>query len=207
MIQHRTRAFSPNKSTTHEVGTVISAPLIAAAQANSKMLSEQTKFIMDFCFQETGENKYDPIMIELSITRGSLKAETDETTIVQNRMVFKVPSLTLIPLNSLGVDTVSIDFEMEITSQKTKSTMRTFGSEPKDEVELHGKISYDSREKRSSSRKAEGKTENTSKLKVNVHASSLPIPVGVSTLLDLYVKSVHPTPASDSEKTNETTQS
>ena len=52
MAKYRTQKFSPKFESALSIGAMISAPLVAAAKANSMMLKEQTKFIMDFCFEK-----------------------------------------------------------------------------------------------------------------------------------------------------------
>ena len=188
------------------IDSVISAPLVAASTANSMMLKDQARFLMEFCFipeerkDEDGNVvgvSHTPLMIDMVMNRTVIdptKDRDDPDAINNIRMTFSVPVLTLIPINSLAVDEVSIEFDMEITSQVTKTS--DFNEEKsgdglqkeREKTELKGKISYDSKESSSSSQRR----QNSSKLKVNVHATNLPLPVGVTTMIEMYSKSIHP---------------
>lgn len=64
---------------------------------------------------------YAPVMIEMSLERGVLTPTTDKdgkpTTEIRNFTTsFNLPLLTIIPVNSLGVNNVDISFEMEVKS-------------------------------------------------------------------------------------------
>jgi hypothetical protein len=110
--------------------SLIGAPLNAAANANAAMAVTQTKFILDTCFYKTEITpsttsptyEYKPIMIQMSLTRGVItpgkpEAETPTPpTITPVVTTFDLPLITIIPINSLGVDTVDVTFEMEVKS-------------------------------------------------------------------------------------------
>lgn len=185
------------------IDQVISAPLVAASTANAMMLKDQARFLMEFCFDATerkDENgnttgiSHTPRMIEMVMKRSIInpdKEPGDPEAVQIMEMVFSVPVLTLIPINSLAVDEVKIEFDMEITSQSTHASDHSKNTGLEDNTEttqLKGKISYDSKE--SGSRTS--RRQNSSKLKVQVHAGNLPLPVGVTTMLDMYSKSIHP---------------
>lgn len=64
---------------------------------------------------------YAPVMIEMSLERGVLTPTTDKdgkpTTEIRNFTTsFNLPLLTIIPVNSLGVNNVDISFEMKVKS-------------------------------------------------------------------------------------------
>lgn len=203
MTQQRKTLFNPKSIKRGlDIGAIISAPLVAAASANSMMLKEQTRFLMDFCFTQKGNNQYEPVLIEMSITRSVIEPSSgkNETPIIRRiESKFSLPLLTILPINSLAVDNVTVDFNLEITSQSSvdanDSNVNTsnFGASG-EKTQMNGKISYDSKEQANSSNKSQKKTQNSSKLQVHVNAGPLPLPVGVSTLLDLYVKSIQPLP-------------
>lgn len=200
MAEPRTRPFNPNVDRNLDIEGIIGAPLVAAARANSMMLKEQAKFLMDFCFSKNGD-VYDPVMVQLSITKSVLdpgEGPGANPRIRQIKTTFSLPILTIIPINSLAVETVSVEFDLEITTHteqdrdEDRSSTRSLGtSDPK--VKLRGKISYDSKEQSNRAEKNQYRSENASKLKVNVQAGPLPLPVGVQTILDLYSKAIQPT--------------
>lgn len=195
MTQHRKQKFIPKNNHGHDIEGIISAPLIAAARANSKMQAEQTKFMMEFCFGKNGDS-YDPVMIEMSLTKYEYDPNNPEKLIPYTTK-FKIPLLTLVPMNSLAVENVNIDFEMEITSQ-TKATSQSNLSksnqqEPQeDKTQLKGKLTNSYSNKSDSSSNYEQTKKKSSSLSVNVKAGTLPLPVGVTTILELYTKAIQP---------------
>ena len=130
--------------------SLIGGPLNAIADANGKMAKSQTQFILESGFNiskkdlvryEWNNNAweavneqiavYDPIMINLSLSRPSLDEngnqllidEYDSVNKITKRVAapnaeftIKVPLLSVIPINSLGVQSAEINFEMEVKS-------------------------------------------------------------------------------------------
>lgn len=100
--------------------SLIGGPLNAAAKANSAMALSQTKFMLETCFQKDGTDEqvsYKPIMIQMTLTRGVITQKEDGTVEIKPLSTqFDLPLLTIMPLNSLAVDTVTVDFEMEVKS-------------------------------------------------------------------------------------------
>jgi hypothetical protein len=186
-----------------EIGSLLSAPLVAAASANSIMIKEQTRFLMDTCFIAKGNNQYEPLMIEMSLSRSIISEDVNNELKRQELVAtFKIPLLTLVPINSLVVDNVDIDFSMEIVSyseaQKDSSAEKEEGKNTSsgllgnntqsNKTTLSGKLSYDANDKGSN------RSHNASKLNVKIHAGTIPLPQGVTTLIDLYVKSINAIP-------------
>ena len=103
--------------------SLIGGPLNAAAKANSAMALTQTMFMLDTCFKKkniSGSEKppvynYEPIMIDMVLTRSVITQGMDTTKgIPQASTKFTLPLLTILPINSLAVETVDINFEMEV---------------------------------------------------------------------------------------------
>ena len=100
------------------IAELIGAPLAAAASANSQMLKLQTAYLIETCFVKKEEDSYEPVMIEMSITRSAIdNSQRDNPTFKKYSAKFKVPLLTLIPINTLAVDNIDINFSLEIISQ------------------------------------------------------------------------------------------
>jgi hypothetical protein len=185
-----------------KIGDLLSAPLVAAASANSIMIREQTRFLMDTCFISKGSNQYEPLMIEMSMSKSVLSEDENHEMKRQDiTSSFKIPLLTLVPINSLVVDNVDIDFSLEIvsytsnqgnSSEKSENERASKGmidrNSKNDESVLSGKLSYDANDK------GANRSHNAAKLNVKIHAGSIPLPVGVTTLIDLYVKSINAIP-------------
>lgn len=192
-----------------EIKELIGAPLIAASEANGMMLSQQAKYILDTCFEEDKDSdNLKPIVIPLSLKRSSLDQEESNSTpqVKTTELTFELPLITLIPINTIGVNSVNVDFEMEIVNQQSedasnlnsKKADKSGSGVGKAKTKLYGKISYDSQEQQSSSSRTQTRSMNRQKLKVNVQAKEVPLPLGMRTMLELYTKSIGPT-------TNQTT--
>ncbi len=189
--------------------SLIGAPLNAAADANAAMAITQTKFILDTCFSKTGTSpdiEYKPIMIKMSLTRGVITpgaTETDPTTIDLVTTTFDLPFITIIPINSLGVDLVDITFEMEVKSsfaeEQSETTETAISASAEWEVKvgwgpvsatIKGSASYD--QKDSSTHSTHYEKSNSAKYTVNVQAHQLPVPKGVNTIIEAYTLAIQP---------------
>ena len=129
-----TNKVQPNRNQGLDIENLMGAPLVAATKANTMMLLAQTDFLLSTCFYRKDENEpYKIIMIDMHF-------ETDE-----GNSIIKLPLLTIMPINSLAIDQVTVDFEMEITTQSsseeentkligrvagTEEKQRTFSKEP-----------------------------------------------------------------------------
>ena len=105
--------------------SLIGGPLNAAAKANSAMALTQTRFMLDTCFNMAKEDKdgktiptqYEPIMIDMILTRSVISEDKDgKVSVTPASTKFTLPLLTILPINSLAVETVDINFEMEVKS-------------------------------------------------------------------------------------------
>lgn len=183
--------------------SLIGGPLNAAADGNAKMAMTQTKFMLDTCFTKENGN-YKPIMIKMSLDRAVInEKDGGDVEIKTATTAFNLPLITIIPLNSLGVDEVDIKFEMEVkSSSSTENTQESntkmaaeasfeakFGAGPFS-VSVKGSASY-SKEDKSSSKEHYQKS-NSAKYTVHVHAGQLPLPQGVTTIIDAFSKSIEP---------------
>lgn len=189
--------------------SLIGAPLNAAADANAAMAVTQTRFILDTCFSQKGQSpniEYEPIMIKMSVTRGVITPSADGTsppTIDPVTTTFDLPLITIIPINSLGVDNVDITFEMEVKSsfaeEQSAETTEKISASAEWEVKVgwgpvsasvKGNASYDKEDKQSHSTHYE--KSNSAKYTVNVHAGQLPVPKGVNTIIEAYTLAIQP---------------
>lgn len=201
--------------------SLIGAPLNAAAKGNASMALTQTKFLLDTCFNQTtsgtgtgsGANvSYVPIMIEMSLSRpvidqsgggsGSGTGSGGATfTTVETK--FNLPLLTIIPINSLGVDNVDITFEMEVKSSFSEDTNKTIENSTHAQASFEAKMgwgpfsatvkgsaSYDHKD--SETHSTHYQKSNSAKYTVNVHAGQLPVPKGVNTIIDAFTNAIQP---------------
>lgn len=207
---------------------LIGGPLMASARANSAMAFTQTKFMLDTCFakihvpagpqgsppvQVAAHDEYTPIMINMTLVRGVITPgattgsppnQTTAPAVIQNvKTTFNLPLLTIIPLNSLAVETVDITFEMEVKSsfseEQSESTEKAIHSEGSFEakagwgpfsVTVKGSASYDSKD--SSTHNTHYEKSNSAKYTVAVHAGQLPLPKGVNTIIEAFTQAITP---------------
>lgn len=190
MADSGNKTFKPNFSKELDIEAMISAPLVAASKANAVMVTGQTRFLLEYCFTKDQNDVYAPVMIVMSMTRGVVDEAADDGEPGQVKMVelnFSMPLLCIIPINSLAVDKVSIDFDMEITSTIPKKAVAANGTDNKvtdHRARLNGKIARSSQGGKGS--------DQRSNLKLSLNASPLPLPTGVLTILDLYTKAIQP---------------
>lgn len=204
--------------------SLIGGPLNAAANANASMAVTQTKFMLDTCFykipmsppQMTNSSppeeiyNYEPVMIQMSVTRGvitppdqSASPPTTKTNIQEVTTTINLPLLTVIPLNSLGVDNVDISFEMEVKSsygeEQSQSQTEKIQAAASFEVKvgwgpisatIKGSASYDKTD--TSSFNSHYEKSNSAKYTVAVHAGQLPLPKGVNTIIQAYTNAIQP---------------
>jgi hypothetical protein len=193
---------------------LIGAPLSAAAEANGMMAVSQTRFLLDTAFslvKGTGEqpDSYTPIMIKMSLVRGVLVPvdpaanPPQEPKIEQVTTSFDLPLLTILPLNSLAVDDVTVKFDMEVkssfseaTSQKTEEAVAAASSFSAKvgygifSAEITGSASYDRTS--TSGRDTHYEKSNSAKYSVSVHAGQLPLPDGVKTIIQAFTNAISP---------------
>lgn len=156
----------------NSIASLIAAPLTAVSKANMSMLSGQASFILDKCFvKENGS--YLPIMVGMTMSRQSdNKLDT---------LVFQVPLLSLLPLNSLAVEEAKLNFSLEITTVSSYDTEDALAPTTRKSL-LNGRIVRENITKENSS----------AHLKVELNAKSIPLSNGLKTLIDLYSKAILP---------------
>ncbi|QOL25219.1 DUF2589 domain-containing protein [Thalassotalea sp. LPB0316] len=186
------------------IKSLISAPLIAGAEANAKMAITQTQFLLSTCFDITegeGGSDYKPIMINMTLTRSVVKADGTAGTPVETK--FDLPLLTIMPLNSLAVDNIDVNFEMEVKSSFSNDKETSSEVEKAAEgsfsakagwgcfsVEVSGSVSASSRD--TSSEKSHYEKSNSAKYTINAHAGQLPLPEGVTTIIQAFSQNIAP---------------
>lgn len=185
----------------------IGGPLNAAAKANAAMAMTQTRFLMETCFDKIGTDtkvSYKPIMIEMSLERGVLNKDAKDNLVVNTVTTkFNLPLITILPINSLGVNNVDISFEMEVKSSYSETEQETHSKESKGEgsfeaklgwgplsVSIKGSASYSSQD--SSTHDTHYEKSNSAKYMVKVQAGQLPVPKGVNTIIEAFTQAIQP---------------
>jgi hypothetical protein len=183
------------------IKSLIAAPLNAATDANGRMARSQTQFMLSTCFDKGQNDELTPIMISFKMTRSVVNPDGTAGTPVE--LEFTLPLLTIIPLNSLAVDDVKVHFEMEVKSSNSKDNETSSEQETAAKaditakynaglfsVEVHGSVSRTSKE--TSSSKEHYESSNQAKYEIDVHAGQLPLPKGVTTIIDAFTANVSP---------------
>ena len=196
MADLKNQKLKPKTNTELSIDSLISSPLIAASKANAEMMLGQTQFILRNCFikKEGKTNSYDPIMIQMSLSQSIIdnnKLPSDEDYMTIKKINFEVPLLCLIPINSLAIDKITVDFVMEVTSTSSwkltdEDIEKTGKKVNKKQAQLNGKI------KGGLNGESQYSEDSSSKLKVHINASPLPLPLGLLTILELYSKNISP---------------
>jgi len=192
------------------IKALISAPLLAGAEANSKMAITQTQFLLSTCFNTTtvkgkgaakDTTNYDPIMINMTLTRSVINADGSAGDPVQTK--FELPLMTIMPLNSLAVDDVTVTFEMEVKSSFSNDKETSTESESAAEGSFSAKVGYgcfsaevsgsvSASSKSAASEKSHYEKSNSAKYTINAHAGQLPLPEGVTTIIQAFSQCIAP---------------
>jgi hypothetical protein len=131
-------------------------------------------------------------------------AQTAQPAIIQNfTTAFNLPLLTIMPLNSLAVETVDINFVMEVKSsfsdEQSKESVKQVKGESSFEAKvgygpfsasIKGSASYDRKD--TSSSKQHYEKSNSATYTVGVHAGQLPLPAGVPVILEAFASAIQP---------------
>ena len=154
---------------------LMSAPLIAAAEANAKMSQAQVDFLLECCFTKNGDS-YAPKMIQMELSRTVITpaapGEADQSTkMVDATTTFNLPLLTLVPVNNLAINNLDVNFEMDITHLDIDAA---------GEPQLLGKVMKD--------REIEG-----FQMDITINAEQVPLPAGIVTIIDAFSKNFQPT--------------
>lgn len=175
--------------------------------------------MLDTCFNMAKKDKggneiptqYEPIMIDMILTRSVISEDKDgKVSVTPASTKFTLPLLTILPINSLAVETVDINFEMEVKSSFSEDDNKTSESASSGSgsfetklgwgplsVSIKGSASYSSKD--SATHNTHYEKSNSAKYTVNVHAGQLPLPKGVNTIIEAFTQAIQPielTPAS-----------
>ncbi|WP_299101915.1 DUF2589 domain-containing protein [uncultured Alistipes sp.] len=170
------------------IAELIAAPLTAACDSQKRLAQSAFEFMTEIGYSDAG--KQTPRLLSFQLER-PVEGATDTQTLRVN-----APFLGLVPLPSLLIDDVQVDFQMEVTTTETSkeasdSEVSTnvnssfkFGCFAKGSVSVNGKVS--------SSRENTRSTNQTAKYQVHVSARQQPPTEGLSKLMDIMASCVEP---------------
>lgn len=173
------------------IAELVAAPLLAACDSQKRLAQSAFEFMTEIGFAEGGK----PRLLEFNLQRPVEGAMQPQEVKVQ------APFLGLVPLPSLLVDDVQIDFQMEVTTTETSTEKKDssvdtsvsssfkFGCFASGSVSVNGKVS--------SSRENTRSTNQTAKYQIHVSARQQPQTEGLSKLMDILASCVEPLPATN----------
>lgn len=195
------------------IDTLIGGPLMAAVSANNSMAQSQVNFMLQTCFNQastssSGPQYLEPIMIQLVLNKNLIVPTTDPSgnttySTQQITTTIELPILTIIPLNSLAVDDITVEFEMQVKSACSSDTSQSTGSTTSGtasgtgsigwgpfKLSMTASLSYSSTSQSQSS--SHYSASNNARYDVKVHAGQLPLPNGVSLIIQAYADNITP---------------
>ncbi len=176
---------------------LIAAPLIAAAESQQKLAETAWEFYDKIAFETTdGKTKTKTTrLINFSVQR---PVEQDGKMITVNQEVH-APFIGLVPIPSLLIDRVDVDFQMEVTDTNVSKSNTTASADAKMtakswcvSAEISGKVS--------TTRENTRTTNQTAKYQVHVTASQQPPTEGLSKLMDIMASCIEPVSVPESSK-------
>lgn len=176
---------------------LIGAPLKAVTDANAMISRSQTQFILDTCFEKIEDREtFKPIMITFELERSIIDAngELEKEPV---KMQFKLPLLTLIPINSLAVETLKVSFEMEVksttesrsNSQEKEKSLSNNKINADDDSEIYGYLA------KTTKSDSKNQASSVARYEIEMKAGQLPLSKGLTAIIDIFSKNMIPIPA------------
>lgn len=177
------------------ISELIAAPFIAACDAQLKLAQASYVYMTKIGFQTDKDGKTDfknPNLIKFNLQRPVETPDGIKTSTVE----VQAPFLGLVPIPSLLIDNINVNFQMEVTAA-TSDTEKTskdasinadvnfkLGPFGKGNIKMEGKLS--------SSRETTRSTNQTAKYQINVSASQQLQTEGLSKLMDILASCTAP---------------
>lgn len=163
---------------------LIAAPLIATAEAQQELAATAWNFYREIAFEN---DKKSARVLEFEVER-PIQQDEKMTTMKQT---VKAPFIGLVPIPSLLIDRVDVDFQMEVTdtsnvksSANTEVEAKVSGKKWFINAEISGKVT--------TARENTRTTNQTAKYQVHVSASQQPQTEGLSKLMDIMASCIEP---------------
>ena len=175
---------------------LIGAPLTSACESQEKLAGAAFKFMTQIGFETGPDGKptNEARLLSFNLNRPVIRrgeGEDAETAVEQQQIKVNAPFLGLVPIPSLLIDDVQIDFQMEIsTASQSRSSV---------EAEVSAKasggfwgMSYEVSGRVATSRENTRSTNQTAKYQIHVGASQQKPTEGLSKLMDIMASCVEP---------------
>ena len=162
---------------------LIGGPLAASCVAQYNLATTMIGFVNSIGFDKSKTRTLD-FDLERPVDNGTGTLSTETVSV-------KAPLLGLVPIPALLIETINIDFSMEVKQSTSSSTKTEASVEAKASGGfLWGKASITG--KVSTNRENTRKTDNTAKYNVNVVAKQQQPQEGMAKLMDLMASAVEP---------------
>ena len=163
---------------------LIAAPLIAAAEAQQELAATAWNFYQQIAFDDDGKTAR---VLEFDIKR-PIQQDGKMTTMSQS---VKAPFIGLVPIPSLLIDRVDVDFQMEVTDTSNVKSTTNAEVEAKASAK-HWFINAEISGKVTTARENTRMTNQTAKYQIHVTASQQPQTEGLSKLMDIMASCIEP---------------
>ena len=163
---------------------LIAAPLIAAAEAQQELAATAWNFYKQIAFDDNGKTAR---VLEFDIKR-PIQQDGKMTTMSQS---VKAPFIGLVPIPSLLIDRVDVDFQMEVTDTSNVKSTTNAEVEAKASAK-HWFINAEISGKVTTARENTRMTNQTAKYQIHVTASQQPQTEGLSKLMDIMASCIEP---------------
>ena len=163
---------------------LIAAPLIAAAEAQQELAATAWNFYKQIAFDDDGKTAR---VLEFDIKR-PIQQDGVMTTMPQR---VKAPFIGLVPIPSLLIDRVDVDFQMEVTDTSNVKSTTNAEVEAKASAK-HWFINAEISGKVTTARENTRMTNQTAKYQIHVTASQQPQTEGLSKLMDIMASCIEP---------------
>lgn len=179
---------------------LIGAPLCAACDAQKKLAATAYEYMREIGFND--DDCKEPKLLKFELER---LADTVEGP-VPVKVEVQAPFLGLVPIPSLLIEAVDVDFQMEVTATETNKT--NWAAEVNTQASVKGglftKFSVNVQGKVSTSRENTRTTNQTAKYQVHVAARQQPPTEGLSKLMDIMASCTKQVETKISNKTPDT---
>lgn len=180
------------------ISELIAAPFTAACDAQLKLAQAAYTYMTKIGFQQKdGSNDAEvdfnkPNLLKFKLER---PVETPEGIKTSNVEV-QAPFLGLVPIPSLLIDKINVNFQMEVTtsakSEEKKAEESSMKADANFKLGIFGSGKIEMQGKLSSSRETTRSTDQTAKYQINISASQQPQTEGLSKLMDILASCTAP---------------
>ncbi|MFV0420047.1 MAG: DUF2589 domain-containing protein [Dysgonomonas sp.] len=177
------------------ISELIAAPFTAACDAQLMLAQAAYKYMTKIGFQTDDKGNTDltkPNLLKFNLERPVETPNGIETSTIE----VQAPFLGLVPIPSLLIDNINVNFQMEVTTSTSdtekKAAEASLEANAEFKLGLFGKGHVEMKGKVSSSRETTRNTNQTAKYQINVSASQQPQTEGLSKLMDILASCTAP---------------